>query len=95
MSVGEIHMENPSITLKTEGEYVRPYMKTDFPRRQELPSAYFPYGVIYLSKVGVLRKLRKFYQKRTMPYFIERWQNYEIDDLYDFVCIEAILKQKF
>ena len=94
VSVGEIHLENPSITLKRDGKYIKPYIKTDFSRRQELPKAYFPYGVIYLSKARTLKKYRKFYQKRTMPYFIERWQNYEIDDIYDFICVEAIFKQR-
>lgn len=94
VSVGEIHLENPSITLKIDRKYVKPYMKTDFSRRQELPKVYFPYGVIYLSKIGMLKKYRKFYQKRTIPYLIERWQNYEIDDIYDFICIEAVLKQR-
>lgn len=28
-----------------------------------------------------------------MPYEIERWQNYEVDDEYDFYCIETILKK--
>ena len=28
-----------------------------------------------------------------MPMFIKRWQNYEIDDMWDFVCIETILKR--
>ncbi len=94
VSVGEVHLENPSMTLKIDGKYTKPYMKTDFSRRQELPKVYFPYGVIYLSKVKMLEKYRKFYQKRTIPYLIERWQNYEVDDIYDFTCIEAVLKQK-
>ena len=34
--------------------------------------------------------------KNSIPYFIERWQNYEIDDELDFVITEKImdLKQK-
>ncbi|MCK5044565.1 acylneuraminate cytidylyltransferase family protein [Candidatus Parcubacteria bacterium] len=94
VSVGEIHLENPSISLKINKKYVTPYMKTDFSMRQELAKVYFPYGVIYLSKVKMLEKHKKFYQKRTIPYSIERWQNYEIDDIYDFVCIEAVLNIK-
>lgn len=93
VSVGEIHLENPSITLKMDKKFIKNYMKTDFSRRQDLPRAYFPYGVIYLSKTRALEKYKKFYQNRTLPYLIERWQNYEIDDIYDFLCVEAILKQ--
>ena len=35
---------------------------------------------------------KSFYSGKVIPFFIERWQNYEIDDLYDFLCIETILK---
>jgi len=93
-SVGEIHLENPFITLKIDGKYAKPLFKSSFGQRQKLAQAYFPYGVIYLSKVKTLRKYKKFYQDRTLYYLIERWQNYEIDDLYDFLCIESVLKER-
>jgi len=97
VSVGEVHMENPYITKLIVDGYVRPFItqksKGIF-QRQQLPKAYFPYGVVYASKVDSLKKKLTFYQNRTIPYFIERWQNYEIDDIVDFVCIEAILKHK-
>jgi len=94
ISVGEVHLENPLWMKKIEDNYVTNYLQADnIPSRsQELQKAYFPYGVIYASKVSTLRKHRTFYQKRTIPYLIERWQNYEIDDIYDFHCIETILK---
>ena len=63
-------------------------------QRQQLPTIYFPYGVIYAALTSKLLKGRTFYLKRTIPYFIERWQNYEIDDIYDFYCVEAIMKKK-
>jgi CMP-N,N'-diacetyllegionaminic acid synthase len=59
-----------------------------------LQKAYSVYGGIYISKVAALKKWKTFYQKRTIPYLVERWQNYEIDDIYDFICVEAVLKQK-
>ena len=62
-------------------------------RRQNLPKAYFPYGVIYLSKVSKLREFKTFDQTKTLPYFIKRWQNYEVDDIWDTLCIEAVLKK--
>ena len=39
-------------------------------------------------------KEKKFYEENTTPYFIERWQNYEVDDIFDFLCIESILNYK-
>lgn len=97
VSVGEVHLENPFITKVVRDGYVRPLIKEGshkYVRRQELPKAYFPYGVVYASKITSLKSEGGFYQARTMPYFIKRWQNYEIDDIWDFLCIEAILKQK-
>jgi len=96
VSVGEVHMENPFIIKKIESGFVSPLIeKTEnFFQRQQLPKVYFPYGVIYLSKVDMFKKYKTFYQKRTIPYFIERWQNYEIDDIYDFLIVERILKYK-
>jgi CMP-N-acetylneuraminic acid synthetase/RimJ/RimL family protein N-acetyltransferase len=95
VSVGEIHLENPYLAKIIEKGYVRPLIqsKTSFSQRQQLPKIYFPYGVIYLSKIEQLKKYKTFYQKRTIPYFIERWQNYEIDDFYDYLCIDRITKQ--
>jgi len=96
VSLGEVHLENPYITKKIEGGYVTPLIEIDktIHQRQQLPRVYFPYGVIYISKINSLKKYRTFYQERTIPYFIERWQNYEIDDFYDFLCVERIGKYK-
>ena len=96
VSVGEVHMEHPGIVKKISSAGVIPYcsgFKKVF-RRQDLDKAYFPYGVIYMSKIQQLLKIRTFYQKKTIPFFIERWQNYEVDDIFDFYCIEAIMKKK-
>jgi hypothetical protein len=27
-----------------------------------------------------------------LGYTIERWQNYEVDDLFDFLCVEAVMQ---
>ena len=96
VSVGEVQLENPYIMKIIENNYVIPFLenKQKFYQRQQLPTIYFPYGVIYLSTVKAFRECGTFYQKTTIPYKIERWQNYEIDDIYDFYCVETILKEK-
>ena len=97
VSVGKVHLENPYITKILVEGYVTPLLKENKKKiyqRQMLPDIYFPYGVIYMSKVNELLNAKTFYQERTISYEIERWQNYEIDDIYDLKCIEAILKQK-
>lgn len=94
VSVGKVYLENPYIMKKIEHGYAKSFIEIDenIYQRQQLPKVYFPYGVIYLSKVDAFKKYKTFYQEKTVPYFIERWQNYEIDDMWDFICIEAILK---
>ena len=97
VSVGEVHLENPHITKKIENGYLRPLIETvrNVHQRQQLPKVYFPYGVIYLALTSAIKEYKTFYLERTIPYFIERWQNYEIDDIYDLICIEAILQHRF
>jgi N-acylneuraminate cytidylyltransferase len=96
VSVGEIHLEHPSLAKKIQDGYLLPFIPggTISSNRQELGKVYFPYGVLYLSKIDAFRKYRTFYQDRTLAYPIERWQNYEINDIYDLFCIEAIMEKK-
>jgi CMP-N-acetylneuraminic acid synthetase len=93
VSVGRVHLEEPHILKQIEGGYVKSYLDAKAAIDIQMPKAniaYFPYGVIYIAKVSALRKYKTFYMDRTIPYFIERWQNYEIDDMIDWICCEAI-----
>lgn len=96
VSVGEVQLENPYVMKIIENDHVTSFLenKQIFYQRQQLPTIYFPYGVIYLSTVKAFRERGTFYQKTTIPYKIERWQNYEIDDIYDFYCVETIFMEK-
>jgi CMP-N,N'-diacetyllegionaminic acid synthase len=97
VSLGEVHMEHPMI-VKRIGEqgFLTPYIPEirKIHQRQQADRAYFPYGVIYISKVPEFLKNRTFYAEKTIPYLIERWQNYEIDDEIDFQIIELLAKLK-
>lgn len=97
VSCGEVHTEHPGILVDiTEDGRLVWYTESKkiIFQRQQLDKVYFPYGVCYLSKVEEYVEKKTFYQNRTLPYEIERWQNYEIDDIYDFLAIENILKFK-
>jgi CMP-N,N'-diacetyllegionaminic acid synthase len=97
VSVGEVHMEHPMIVKKIDEKgFVVPYISNiaKVHQRQLVDKAYFPYGVIYISKVSEFKKNRTFYTERTAPYSIERWQNYEIDDQLDFIIVEQIMRIK-
>mgnify|MGYP003393232533 CR=1 FL=1 len=94
VSLGEVHLESPFIMKKIEKGFIFPIMEEKNIQRQLLPKAYFPYGVIYLIKTDILLKEKTFYPKRILPYIIERWQNYEIDDIYDLLAIRSVFDYK-
>jgi CMP-N,N'-diacetyllegionaminic acid synthase len=96
VSLGKVNLEHPAVIKKVDEKgYMVPYIKKPEKAtgRQGFSPAYFPYGVIYLTKIKALYKYKSFYQRKTIPYFIERWQCYEVDDIYDFMIIETIFKK--
>lgn len=97
ISVGQVQLEHPLIVKKiSENGAIIPYIEKTINvyQRQQHDVALFPYGVGYLIKVSVLKEQHTIYTSNVIPYYIERWQNYEIDDIYDFKCIETIMKMR-
>ena len=62
-------------------------------RRQDLKEFYFPFGVAYVVKTNAFKREKSFYPKKLGYYVIEDWQCHEIDDYWDWVCVEAIMKK--
>lgn len=76
---------------------MQPYAAPSFgqlPRRQDTESLFSLDGSLYISTVAALRRELGFYHQRTLPYKTPRWKSLEVDDLLDFICIEAILGQR-
>lgn len=98
LCLGEIHSdtEHPNGAKSVEDGYIKPFIKNgmSFYQRQQLPKAYGIYGGIYIAKTNFYRNVKKFLNERTIPYFVERWQEFEIDDPIDWICIEAVMKNK-
>lgn len=96
VSLGEV-TEHPSIMKKIVDQKLYPFCeKLDMAlRRQDNEPAYFPYGVAYISKTKSFIEEKTFYQKRTTYYKIKRYQNYEVDSIYDFLAIENIIKYEW
>jgi CMP-N,N'-diacetyllegionaminic acid synthase len=96
ISVGEVN-EHPSIVKRVNGllleEFCENLPKTL--RRQDNDPAFFPYGVAYITKTGALLAENTFYTKRCTSFKIKDYQKYEIDDIYDFVCVESIMKYEW
>jgi len=96
VSVGEV-TEHPSIMKRLIGERMEPYCPelAQTTRRQDNVPAYFPYGVAYIAKTASLLEENTFYTRRCMSFPIKRYQNYEIDDIYDFLCVESVMKHEW
>lgn len=96
VSVGEVST-HPAITQRLVGDSMEPYCRElqMASRRQDNEPAFFPYGVAYIAKTQVLLAERTFYPRRSTWYRIQRYQNYEIDDIYDFVTVESIMRHEW
>lgn len=97
ISVGKVQLEHPSIVKRiTDEGFIIPYTSSNvfYYQRQMEDEALFPYGVGYLVNVKRFIETRMIYMDKMLPYFIERWQNYEIDDKYDFECISTIMRME-
>jgi len=80
--------------IKKNGN-IKPYLKNvEAVRRQSLSPLYFFDGSLYISKVDTILKKKTFYHDKTLPYITEKYKSFEVDDMIDYVCIEAILKNK-
>lgn len=66
----------------------------DLPRRQDLAPVFALDGTLYISSVEALRRERGFAHARTLGYVTDRVKAFEIDDLVDFICIEALMAHR-
>ena len=96
VSIGRVN-EHPSIMKRLSGDRLEAFSADQTPqtRRQDNEPAYFPYGVAYIAKTATLLEENTFYVRRCAAYRIKRYQNYEIDDLYDFLCVEAVMRNEW
>ncbi|MCW7471411.1 acylneuraminate cytidylyltransferase family protein [Leptospira kanakyensis] len=96
VSLGKVN-EHPSIMKHFFEKKIFPFCPelVQTTRRQDNKPAYFPYGVAYIVKTNNLLIEKTFYTDRCTGYEIKRYQNYEIDDIYDFLCVEAVMRKEW
>lgn len=63
-------------------------------RRQDVSPAFFLEGSVYISYVNTFLEKRTFCHTETGGYVVPKWKSLEIDDIVDFVCVEAIMSAK-
>ncbi len=96
--VGISHVEamHPEYDVRVgKNGLLSPYAAPNFSllrRRQDIEPLYFLEGSLYISRVDAFRRNKSFYHNRTLGYEVPRWKSIEVDDLFDFIVIEAVIK---
>jgi N-acylneuraminate cytidylyltransferase/CMP-N,N'-diacetyllegionaminic acid synthase len=98
VGVTELVVGHPEFAVRLNDEgLVRPISADSFGavrRRQEVPTLYGLDGSLYASDIKAFQREGSFYHDRTLPFVTPRWKSLEVDDLVDFICIEAILSNR-
>lgn len=98
VGVARVHAAHPEFDVRlVEGGLIRPYAAGNFSslkRRQDIEELYFLEGSLYCSAVDAFFRHGTFYHDRTLGYVVPRWKSFEVDELLDLICIEAILSRR-
>lgn len=95
VSVSNVEGQHPSFLVDiTTNNFIESYINKGFSpiRRQDISPLYFFDGSFYLSDTQTLIQQRNFYHEATLAYKLDKFKSLEIDDLDDFIMIEALLK---
>lgn len=97
VGISKTEDQNPAFLIqKDEKNFISGYENLDMKvlRRQDIKDVYFFEGSIYISEIDELLKTKTFYHNRTIGYEVPKYKSLEIDDMDDFVMVEAIMKHK-
>jgi len=94
VGVSRLEATHPAFAVRRADDgAITPYAAATFgemPRRQDIEPLFVLNGTLYASTVAALRRERGFCHTRTLGYETARHKAHEVDDLVDFICIEAI-----
>lgn len=79
------------------GEKLIPYVDGSSPetlRRQDTEPLFFLEGSVYASRLPDLLERGGFYHADTIGYEVPKWKAPEIDDMVDFLLVEAIIRER-
>jgi CMP-N,N'-diacetyllegionaminic acid synthase len=98
VGVSALVSSHPAFAVRLDAKgLARPFAAPSFgqlPRRQDIEPLYSLDGSLYASTTEALRREHGFCHERTLPYVTPRYKSFEVDDLVDFICIEALLAQR-
>lgn len=94
VGVSRLEATHPAFAVrKADSGVITPYAADtfgDMPRRQDIEPLFVLDGSLYISTIEALRRERGFCHARSLGYETVRHKAHEVDDLVDFICIEAI-----
>ena len=94
VSVCRVEDQHPDFILKLiAGDRLERWGidKFEGPRRQDISEAYFQDGSIYISYIDKYMKSQSFVHSDTTAFKMPKWKSFEVDDLVDFICVEAVM----
>ncbi|HWJ38183.1 MAG TPA: acylneuraminate cytidylyltransferase family protein [Sphingomicrobium sp.] len=98
VGVSSLAAAHPAFAVRITGAgLLRPLTDGTFqalPRRQDVENLYALDGSLYISDTKALIQKNSFYHDRTLAFVTPRWKAFEVDDLVDFICIEAIIANR-
>jgi len=97
VGVARAESQNPAFLLRLDKDKkLSGYLDNELiiKRRQEIEDIYYLEGTIYVSETKYLIMEESFYGNETIGYVVPKYKALEIDDIYDFVMVESIMKYK-
>ena len=86
---------SPYWSFKIKGGFLKSiFGGKKFLRSQELPKLFRPNGAIFIIKTNTFFKYRSFYTKLMTPFIMSYESSIDIDDEFDFLLSEFIIKNK-
>jgi CMP-N,N'-diacetyllegionaminic acid synthase len=89
--------QNPVFLVrKNINNFIVGYENTDMRvvRRQDIQDVYYFEGSVYISETAALLENNTFYHEKTLGYEFPKWKAIEVDDLDDFIMVEALINKK-
>lgn len=98
VGVSLMETQHPAFSVEiSKNRFISPLIAGSFdsmPRRQDLKPIYALDGSLYLSSVEVLYRQKSFCHDKTLGIIFDRYKSFEVDDLVDFLFIEAVLEYR-
>lgn len=98
VGVSAMETQHPAFAvLRDDSGRIAPLQGGGFgnlPRRQDLEPVFALDGSFYISTISALKEKRSFCHDATMGVPTDRFKALEVDDLIDFLSIEAIMKHR-